>query len=415
MSYTTLIKQLFQMNRWGGVKLGLQNVLQMQCLLDYPDRKFQSIHVAGTNGKGSVTTKIAQALQEAGYCVGLYTSPHLSSFRERIRVNGEMISEQEVERLLSSLFERVSRAQIPTTFFELTTFLAFLYFAERQIDVGVIEVGLGGRLDATNMIHPCLSVITSISLDHMETLGTTREAIAKEKGGIIKEHIPVIIGPHVPLTPIQEIVAQKQSVCLQVQQTSPLFEEENRLVAHEALKYLSLHFHLTSEQIEKGLRGRQPCRFEVVQESPPIILDVAHNPDGLEHLFRAIQFHYPNRKIRVLFGLSKNKDLHHCLKIIAAHGHFFHLVMATNGRGATIDTLQGVLEKLSVHPLRLLSHDSIRAGTLFAREETRREQEVLVICGSFFIMSEVRQALGFCDPSDCLDLNERFGDVHHGI
>lgn len=406
MSYLNLIQQLFEVNWFGGMKLGLQNALALQRLLEFPDRSFTSIHVAGTNGKGSVSTKLAHAYQHAGYRVGLFTSPHISCFRERIRVNGAMIAEKRVEALLSDLFDLVKRSHIPATFFELTTFLAFLYFMQEKVEVAVIETGLGGRLDATNVIIPCLSIITSISFDHTDILGNTYESIAEEKGGIIKKNIPVVIGPHVPLDPIQAIASQKQSRCIQVQQTSPLYEEENRWIAHTALNYLANDFHLTPDAIEQGLKERPPCRFEVLPGPPLLILDVAHNPDGLQHLFQMVKYHYPNHSLRILFGLSKNKDLKTCLQVIATYAVHFHLVEACNGRGASIETLRSYLQTLSIDSSHLFAHSSILGGVQYAQQQALEHHQILVICGSFFIMRQVREALGFNEPVDAIDLNE---------
>lgn len=406
MSYIELIQQLFKVNLFGGMKLGLHNMQTLQQLLGYPDRSFTSIHVAGTNGKGSVSTKIARGFELAGYRVGLYTSPHLSCFRERIRINGEMISEHAVEHLLSSLFQIVETAKIPATFFELTTALAFLYFAQEKVEIAVLETGLGGRLDATNVVTPCLSIITSISLDHMDILGSSCEAIAVEKGGIIKENIPIIIGPRVPFAPIQEIAAQKQSPCLQVACPSPLFEEENCAIAQAALNYLAPRFHLSPDVIVKGLESKQPCRFEILQGAPTIILDVAHNPDGLQHLFQMVAHHFPGKSLRVLFGLSKSKDLQSCLHLIANHGSHFHLVEAPNGRGAPVNDLFIAMQQF-VSASHLMIHEDIMASVELAKREALRHEQLLVICGSFFIMAKARKALGYFEPADLIDLNER--------
>jgi dihydrofolate synthase / folylpolyglutamate synthase len=407
MSYSDLIAKLFNVNLFGGMKLGLQNVQRLQQLFQFPDRSFQVIHVAGTNGKGSVATKIALAFKHAGYRAGLYTSPHISCFRERIRINGTMIPEEAVESLLSILFEVVEIEQIPATFFELTTVLAFLYFAREQVDIAVLETGLGGRLDATNVVLPCLSIITSISLDHTDVLGNTREAIACEKGGIIKKNTPVIIGPHVPLELIQAIAMQHQSPCMQVQHTSPLFEEENRHIASAALESLANRFSLSPHAIEKGLGGKQPCRFEIFDGSPPILLDVAHNPDGLQHLFQMVKHYYAAQPLRILFGLSKNKDLKGCLKIIGEHGNGFHLVEAYNGRGASTNDLYKHLCDLGIEAKQVTTHESIGAALCQAQQEAYRRKEILVVCGSFFIMSEIRRTLGCNEPRDVNDLNER--------
>lgn len=407
MPYSDLIQKLFNINLFGGTKLGLQNVKRLQQLLQFPDRAFKTIHVAGTNGKGSVCTKIAHAFERAGYSVGLYTSPHISSFRERIRINGTMIPKEAVESLLTFLFDLIESENIPATFFEITTFLAFLYFAQEKVDIAVLETGLGGRLDATNIVHPCLSIITSISLDHMEILGSTPEAIALEKGGIIKEKVPVIIGPHVPRTPIQTIAFQKESPCIQVEYQTSLFEEENQQIARAALSYLASSFYLPQDAIQKGLEAKQPCRFEIIPGPLPLILDVAHNPDGLQHLFQMLAHAYSHSSIRVLFGLSKSKDIKLCLKIIATYAHSFHLVEATNGRGAPTHELYQHLCEMAIDPSRILIHDSILLGVNQAKEEALKNQEILLICGSFFIMNQARQALGIREPYDEIDLNER--------
>jgi len=408
MSYSTCLQRLFTVNVFGGIKLGLQNALRLQTLLNFPDRSFLTIHVAGTNGKGSVSTKIAYALEKAGYRVGLYTSPHLSCFRERICINREMISEEAIEIYLSQLFELCDREKLPATFFELTTFLAFQYFAAQKVDVAVLETGLGGRLDATNIITPCLSVITSISLDHTEVLGSTIEAIAREKGGIIKPGIPVVIGPNVPYSVMAEISAKNQTHCQQVSMNFSSFEEENQAIAAMALKQLKSRFKLSETVIQKAvIEGKQPCRFEIVKKFPFIILDVAHNPDGLMHLFQALQLYAPGKSLRLLFGLSKSKDVTGCLKLMVAHGNAFHLVEAPNGRGVPVEELQALMQHQEVESTRVFSHKSIPAGVHFAKQEAETNNQLLIICGSFFIMKEARLALGYQEPCDLMDLNER--------
>lgn len=407
MDYQALIHKLLAVNLHGGMKLGLQNVHHLQRIWHFPDQQFTSIHVAGTNGKGSVCLKIAHALAQAGYRVGLFTSPHLSTFRERIRINGEMISEKAVVSILPGLFQSIDDANLPATFFEITTFLAFLYFAQEKVDIAVLETGLGGRLDATNIVTPCLSIITSISLDHTEILGNTLEEITIEKAGIIKEGVPVIIGPHVPLAPVLAIAEQKKSPCLQVQETSPLFEEENHSLAKAALEHLTPRFNLTAAAIEKGLRASQSCRMEMIEGSPLTILDVAHNPDGIAHLFQALFSRFPGRALRLVFGLSKSKDLNGCLAHVVPHHFPCHIVEATNGRGASKELIKSQLLALKAKPSDLSVHPTIAAGVEAARAEALSQNQIVVIFGTFFIMSEVRQALGFCEPVDSIDMNER--------
>lgn len=389
--YQTLIDQLFNLNFFSGKKQGLENALQLQKILNFPDKSYHIIHVAGTNGKGSVCTKIASALQHAGYTVGLYTSPHLSCFRERIRVNGEKISEAEVETYLSFLFELAGREHIPATFFEMTTSLGLYYFAKKKVDVAILETGLGGSLDATNVVNPLLSIITSISLDHTDQLGNTLEAIALEKAGIIKEKKPVLIGPHVPRQPIQAIARQKESILYKIDQTFACYEEENCFIANEALRLLYPYFNLTRKAIEKGLESRPPCRFEVLENS--IILDVAHNPAGIERLLEMIKLKYPGYPLQFLIGFSKNKDIHTCLKLLAPIGQHFHLVKATGERAASPQELSTILESLAVPLSHISIYSSIEEGTKSARDQSFKQNHLLVICGTFFIMKDVRQTL----------------------
>lgn len=407
MAYLDLIQQLLDVNIEGGLKLGLQNAQQLQQVLQFPDRSFTSIHVAGTNGKGSVCIKVARALEKAGYRVGLYTSPHISSFRERIRINGKMITEESIESILPPLFKVIEEAGIPATFFEITTFLAFLYFAQEKVDFAVLETGLGGRLDATNIVNPCLSIITSISLDHTEFLGGSCEEIAHEKGGIIKEGVPVIIGPRVPFAPIKAIADEKKSACLQINHTTPLYEKENNSIAKAALDYLGSLYSLPPAAIEKGLEAKQPCRLEILEGAPLIILDVAHNPDGIFHLFESINRRFPGKALRLLFALSKSKDLPGCLKEMIPYGSHYHIVEAPNGRSASKEDLSNRLQTFSVNPSSLSLHDSITAGVQIAREEALKKGQILVIFGTFFIMGQVRHALDFNEPFDPFDMNER--------
>lgn len=406
MSYSRLIHRLFQINSFSGIKLGLNNCRQLQALMEYPDKCYECIHIAGTNGKGSVAVKIASALEKSGYRVGLYTSPHIASFRERIKINSQMISEESVETILSSLFQLTEEHAIPATFFELTTFLALAYFARQKVDYAVLETGLGGRLDATNIVSPLLSVITSISLDHTEILGESEEDIAKEKAGIIKPGIPVVIGPNTPQSFLKRYAHQYNSPYIAIDQSSLLYEEENKSIAKTALQFLSPSLGLLDQAIQAGLEDKPPCRFEIVQHSPAIILDVAHNPDGLTHLFHALKLHFPDQPLRILFGLSKTKDLKSCVNIIKRHGEHFHIVEAANGRGAPFEELQSLM---GIEDSHVFSHYRISDGVKIAAQEAALQQQVLVICGSFFIMGEAREALGIQEPRDELDLNEHAG------
>lgn len=401
MNYTELLKKLFEINMTGGIKLGLSNCLRLNAALNFPDRNFNSIHVAGTNGKGSVTKKIAKTLENVGYKVGQYTSPHISCFRERISINGQMISEKSVEKHLSEVFEVAESEDINATFFEYTTLLALSYFSKEKVDFVVLETGLGGRLDATNIVKPKLTIITSISLEHVEILGDSLEAITREKAGIIKSGVPVVLGPRVPIHIIHEVSENLCCPCIQVEGSFLNYEAENCAIAKTALAMMSI----PEEAIQKGLTASMPCRLEKWHDEHGrcrIILDVAHNPDGLAHLFQAIR-QFTSLPLRVICGLSKTKDLEGCLKIIKQNAAYIHLVEAPNGRGASVEFLHKLLVQLGLNEDNLTIKGSISDNVEYALKQT----EFIIICGTFFIMSEVRAALGISEPRDLQDMNER--------
>lgn len=415
LSYPQSLKQLLEVNIQGGIKLGLENMRRLDALLGNPSQAFPSIHIAGTNGKGSVSTKIATSLQDAGMRTALYTSPHISTFRERIRINGTMIPQDIMARHLAAIFDLTKQHQIPATFFEIATLLAFKYFSEQQVDIAVIETGLGGRFDATNILKTKLSVITSISIEHTEYLGTTIEEIAKEKAGIIKPNTPVVLGRRLPVEIFAEKAKALKSHFTQVQGEHSDFCQENEAIARHALQLLEI----PEKAIEKGLQALPPCRVEsidleklpfVLEKTPPdIILDVAHNPDGLSHLLKTLKTRYPNNKnkFRFVIGLSKSKDLTECFKTILKETSHLHLVEARNGRAASIDMLKSSLDKLNVPPSLYTASNTISEAIYNAAIEAGNNGEILIICGTFFIMSEARAALGIIEERDPDDMNER--------
>lgn len=414
-SYSSLLHRLLNVNLHGGIKFGLDNSLRLNNALGKPTLRFPAIHVAGTNGKGSVTTKIATSLQAAGLRVGLYTSPHIACFRERIRINGQMITENQVQQHLVKIFNLAEQHHIPATFFELTTLMAFAHFAREKIDIAVIETGLGGRLDATNIVRSSLSVITSISLEHTELLGNTIEEIATEKGGIIKPGIPVVIGPRVPKNIIGSIATHLNSPCIAVQGSFPTFHSENEAIAQKALELLEIN----PSAMAIGLKALPPCRLETLlaKQLPPqtfgtqlpevVILDVAHNPDGLKHLLHAIKLNFPQRPLRFVLGLSKNKDLISCLNVLKDSVNHFHLVEASNGRAAPKELLQQRLLLLDVPSYTITCESDISSAVISAVKHAGACGEIPVICGTFFIMAAARAALGICEPQDPDDMNER--------
>lgn len=395
--YQKLIDRLFNVNLFDGIKLGLKNIEALHALLNFPANNFKTIHVAGTNGKGSVSTKIAKALEASGLKVGLYTSPHISCFRERIQINGEMISEYELVNHLDKLFTLRDLHKIPCTFFELATMLTFSYFEDSKVDIAIIETGLGGRLDATNIINPILSIITSISLDHTEVLGETIEKITKEKAGIIKRHVPVIIGPNVPFKLLESAAAEHNSPLVQVLGNFTHFEDENNALAKAALEYLNI----PEQYILQGLKTKPICRMETFNyQGKTIVLDVAHNPDGLTRLFSGLKEIYPDKPLRIIFGLSQNKDLEACLKIIKNAGEHFHLCSARNGRGASVEMLSSLFH---ADKTKISCHESVEDAICKALNYN----DIIIICGTFFIMSDARCELKKIEPRDAQDMNEK--------
>lgn len=390
--YPDLIKKLYALQQNGGVKLGLANMERLCRSFGNPERQFDTVHVAGTNGKGSVVTKVAKGYELSGRSAGLYTSPHISTFRERIKINGILISEKDVERLLIEIFKVVGKEEISATFFEITTLLCFLYFAEMKVDVAVLETGLGGRLDATNVISkPLASVITSIQYDHKELLGSTLEEIAKEKGGIIKKGSPVVIGPRVPLEVIGPIAEILQSPLHRVSGEFKSYDEENSAIARSVLEGLGF----TEEVISGAMHALPPCRMEYVDGKA--ILDVAHNPDGIAHLFKSL----PSRKYDVVLGLSKSKDCSECVRILKDHVNKLYLVCAQNGRGLETKVLKQMFLDVGFRG-NVEEFASVESGVTTALKGC---DAPILVCGSFFIMDAARQALGIQEERDFLNLN----------
>lgn len=403
LEYKALLDKLFSVNLHGGIKFGLHNIERLNQALENPLQHYSCIHVAGSNGKGSVVTKIAAGLETCGYRVGIYTSPHISSFRERIKVNGKLIDESSIVQILNKIFAIIESEKIPATFFEITTALALVYFAEQNVDYAVLETGLGGRLDATNIVTPKLSIITSICLEHTEYLGHTMEDIALEKAGIIKPSVPIIIGPCVPKHVIEKVASKQNSPLIVIEGQYDYFNDENNAIAEKALQTL----HVSKEAISEGLKVLPPCRMEVVSLVPPVILDVGHNPDGLRHLFQAVKKKYPHSSLRIVFGLSKSKDIDGCLEVLKSSGDHFHLVEATNGRGLEVAILYQKMIKLDINDKFINIDETIHDSIQNALKAATKNSQVLVICGTFFIMNEARAALGIHEPRDDYDMNEK--------
>lgn len=329
-------------------KPGLQTSEALDAHDGHPHRHYPTIHVAGTNGKGSVSHSLAAILQTAGYRVGLYTSPHLVDFRERIRVNGLCISEERVVRYVKDF--RQWNPSLSPSFFEITTALALKYFEEQKVDMAVIEVGLGGRLDSTNIISPILSVITNISFDHTQFLGNTLGLIAGEKAGIIKPHTPVVVGETTPETRTvfhQKALQQQAPITFAEDNPKPsatlekafelkgLYQEKNLTTILTAVKILKeMHILQDALHLEKalssvcgltGLRGR----WETLQESPLVICDTGHNLAGWQYLAPQIKVQ-PCRHLRIVFGMVDDKDVQAVMQLLPTNAHYYFTQASTH-------------------------------------------------------------------------------------
>lgn len=351
LEYLYHVAPLFQQVGQGAYKEGLRNTLVLDRHLGHPHQNYKTIHVAGTNGKGSCSHTLAAVLQHAGFRVGLYTSPHLIDFRERIRVNGEMIPEQRVIDFVQQ--ERAFFEPLSPSFFELTTALAFKHFEEQNVDIAIIEVGLGGRLDCTNIISPILSIITNISLDHTQFLGDTLPLIAQEKAGIIKPHIPVVIGETGGDMAVKNVFVEKAQQTVspitfadeaaeilstqeeakggrtyvtrsmgtfwgelegfyQIKNTATILcslrvlQEQGLPLSPEAIRAGFAHVSKST-----GLMGR----WQKIRETPLVICDTGHNPGGLSYIRTQLETIH-HQCLRIVIGMVKDKDVSHSLSLL---------------------------------------------------------------------------------------------------
>lgn len=318
-------------------KVDLSNTILLVNHLGNPEQKFKSIHVAGTNGKGSTSHMLASVLQEAGYKVGLYTSPHLKDFRERIKINGEMIPKRKVTSFIKKHQSFFTENHL--SFFEMTVGLAFDYFAREKVDIAIIEVGLGGRLDSTNVITPEVAVITNIGLDHTQFLGDTLAKVASEKAGIIKQKIPVVIGETTSETlPVFKRIAKEKKASLIIAETDRIeyypcdlkgnYQFANQRTARVALQQLNKDVFKISETNLKqgfanvtkntGLMGR----WQVLNTQPKVICDTAHNKEGLRIVLRQLQ-ELSYSTLHIVLGFVNDKDVTTVLKLFPENATYY--------------------------------------------------------------------------------------------
>jgi dihydrofolate synthase / folylpolyglutamate synthase len=427
MDYPQTIEYLFTrlplFSRIGAAayKADLINIQELSKLLDNPERKFKSIHVAGTNGKGSTSHMLAAILQKAGYKTGLYTSPHLHDFRERIRINGHMIPEKNVIAFTQQISDFIEKNE--PSFFEITVAMAFEWFASEEIDIAVIEVGLGGRLDSTNIIMPEVSVITNISYDHMDLLGNTLQKIAFEKAGIIKPGIPVVIGEeqaeikNVFLQSAKEngspiyFASQKrfpgewrtEGQLLYIQLTEVhnnnkknflldlpgLYQLKNIVTVAEVVSVLNQKgFNIPDTAMQQGLKQVKSLtglhgRWDILHENPLIVTDVGHNEEGMKSIARQIE-NTTHEELHIIIGMVKDKAIENILRPLPKRANYY-FTRAQIPRALPETILAEKAEVLGLHG-QSFNHvkQALEAAVLKAGSK-----DLILVCGSVFLAGEV--------------------------
>jgi dihydrofolate synthase/folylpolyglutamate synthase len=380
-------------------KPGLDNTWALLELVGNPQIGLKTVHIAGTNGKGSTSHMIAAALQLAGYKTGLYTSPHLKDFRERIRIDGVMMPEEEVVAFVEEFHAKWESIQ--PSFFEITVAMCFWYFKRAGIDIAVIETGLGGRLDSTNVIVPEVSVITNIGYDHMNLLGDTIEKIASEKAGIIKSKTPVVIGamrPEAREVMIQTALQQHAPVIDAALISSTLipsgelqghYQIENRATAFMALRTLAaLGWRVSNEHIAQGFQQVVELtgllgRWQKLQDSPLTIADVAHNEDGIRTVLEQLQ-RTPHKQLHFVLGLVGDKDVTRVLKLLPQEA-IYYFCKADIPRGLDAEMLK---EQASEFQLRGESYSSVKQAYETACVAAN-DDDLVFVGGSVFTVAEV--------------------------
>ena len=399
LDYLYAALPMYQRVGQSAFKKDLTNTLALCAALDNPHQKFKSIHVAGTNGKGSSSHMLASVFQQAGYKTGLYTSPHLKSFTERIRINGQPISEQAVIDFVQNHKHTIE--QIQPSFFEMTVALAFHHFAQQTVDIAIIEVGLGGRLDSTNVITPELSLITNIGMDHMEFLGDTLELIAGEKAGIIKTGVPVVVGTTQPETaPVFLRVAQENQtlVTFADQVVTDLdykldlegaYQQQNLPGVLQSIVEMrsqgwaigeaAVRSGLAQVVSNTGLKGR----WQKLSNNPLTICDTGHNVAGVEAIIdQIISMSY--KQLHLVLGFVNDKNVAEVLTLFPS-GALFYFCQSTVPRAMPLDQVKSIAESLSIRA-------SYIANVNEALSEARTQadaEDFIFVGGSTFVVAEL--------------------------
>jgi dihydrofolate synthase / folylpolyglutamate synthase len=416
-SYSETLNRIYKL-RGGVIDLRLDRMDGALSLFDHPEKSFPSFHIAGTNGKGSTAAMLHCILSRSGYQVGLYTSPHLVSFTERIKVGDEEISPDEVVALADEVRERTAKADIALTFFEFVTIMAFIYFARRRIGVGVIEVGLGGRLDATNLVNPVVSLISTISKDHEAYLGSDLLSIAREKAGIIKRGIPVVCGalPAEVAALLKNLAAERCAPAYFLGQdfafslkNKDLFDytgikwrltdlalslrgrhqRRNATLALGALEIAAHDIPVAEAAVREGLETvRWPGRFEIIQNRPTVVLDGAHNGEGVRALIEEIESFREERKIKLLFASMEDKDWRLMLQSLSAVVDEIVLTRVQMERCADPSRLADELRGNIPH--QVIEDAPSALGSMLRGAAA---DDIILVAGSLYLLGEIRPML----------------------
>ena len=390
-----LFSQLPMYQRTGvaAYKKDIGNIIKACDFLNNPQEKFKSIHIAGTNGKGSTAHLLSSVLQEAGYKTGLYTSPHLIDFRERIKINGEKISEEHVIDFVNSNKENFET--INMSFFEYTVAMAFYEFEKEKVDIAIIETGLGGRLDSTNIVNPLLSIITNIGYDHMNLLGDSLEEIAFEKAGIIKENTPVLIGKkQQEIDHVFKKQANKKNASLtyakrfdnQFSEEIPVYQKENINTVISAIDVLN--WNISNEEINSGIKNVKintglRGRWEVLSTKPKIVCDTGHNIDGINQVINHLE-KIKYGKLHFVFGTVNDKKLDSILNILPKDG-IYYFCKAKIDRALDANKLKSLCESKNIFGE---SYSSVTSALNAAKKNSENE-DLILIGGSTFVVAEV--------------------------
>lgn len=401
INYLYSAAPLFQNIGAGAYKEGLSTTKTLDAYFGHPHTTFQTIHVGGTNGKGSTSHSIAAVLQSAGYKVGLFTSPHLVDFRERIRVNGEMMEEEYVVQFVET--HRHFFEPLYPSFFELTTAMAFRYFADQGVDIAVIEVGLGGRLDCTNIIRPLLSVITNISFDHTQFLGATLKEIATEKAGIIKPGIPIVVGEHGAESDLvfKEVAIQQNAPLYFAEDTDICVEnisfqlkgdcqKKNLRTICTALSILQEQLNISSEHICEGLA--HVCdlthlmgRWQTLSTAPLTICDTGHNIGGWRYLAKRLQqFIDEGKQVHIIFGMVNDKDITHVVALLPKNARYYFTQASVN-RALPAEKLMHVATNFNLKGATFASVTAAHQAAL----DNASPEDVIFIGGSTFVVADL--------------------------